>query len=257
MKAIWTAALFVATLAPGVFAEAIELRPGQGVDGSALEPYVAHYKELPTDATQAGSGRERSTRLERIRVGGNDAWRLGITMLGQEGTVYDEVQMMADTFEPVMRYVSALTLLHQVEVYAADGMKGYRVANDGSSAQPLDIQPDGKRFGGPVAPLVLAGRALESGMTFDLPTFSTDMGPDGANLVSRVRVLGRETVEAAGRSWSTWVIETELLDAGGEPLKLPNGVAMPRSKNWIASEPPYGIRSQWSPASVVELVEVR
>jgi hypothetical protein len=254
MKTIVTSIALLAALTvhPGVAGESvpITLRPGDAaVGGAALEPFYARYREA--------AGRERTTRLERLQLRGEKALRLGITMLGTEASVYDEIQMLSGSLEPVMRIVSALTILHQIEVFDGASMKGFRVAKDGSAAEELAIQPDGVRFAGGTVGLVLADMDLSEGMQIDLPVFSTDMGPEMANLTTRVRVGARETLDAAGRQWDVWVVEVEQLTEAGEPLMLPNGQPMPRAKMWLGSEPPYTVRAQWAPGAVMELVEVR
>ena len=247
---------FLVLAGPLQAADTITLAPGAETDGSHLRPFYAHYEEVALTEGAPAAGPRRTTRLERIRLRGEDGLRFGITMLGQEATVYDEIQMMASTLEPVMRFVSALTMLHRLEVYDGGEMSGYQVAADGSAAQPLGMSPDGVRFPGGVAALVLAGRELTEGMTIDLPVFSSDMGPEMANLTTRLRVLGQERIDAAGRSWDTWVVEAEQLDGAGEALKMPDGTPMPRSKQWVSADAPYGIRSQWRPGVATQLVAV-
>lgn len=245
---------------PAVAAESapITLRPGDaGVEGSGLEPFHARYREVALAEGAASSGRERTTRLERLQLRGEEALRFGITMLGSEASVYDEIQMLSGSLEPVTRFVSALTILHQIEVFEGASMKGFRIAKDGSAAEAVAAQPDGVRFAGGTVGLILAGMTLSEGMEIDLPVFSSDMGPEMANLTTRVRVKAKERLEAAGRHWDVWAVEVEQLTAAGEPLLLPNGAPMPRAKMWLGSEPPYAIRAQWAPGTAMELIEVR
>lgn len=253
---LFTGLIMLAVVIPLAADDSIEVRPGPGV-GANLEPFHAHYRERLLNPDDQSRGQERTTRLEEIRLRGQEGLRFGITMLGQEATVYDEIQMLRDSLEPVMRFVSALTILHQIEVFDGDSMRGYRLAKDASAAEPLSISPDGSRFAGGVVGLILAGLELGEGMEIDLPVFSTDLGPEMANAISRVRVLGRERVEAAARSWETWVIEVEHLDHSGKSIELPDGSPLPKSKHWVSAKAPYGIRAQYRADRVLELVEVR
>ena len=180
-----------------------------------------------------------------------------MTLIGRQDTMYDELLLERESLAPVMRIVSSLAILHQVEVFADGAVKGTTLAKDGSAATPLELKVDGSRFHGGSLSLVLAGLPLKPGFEATFPVFSSDMGAQGANMLQRARVTGRERVSAAGREFDTWVVEIETLDAAGKPLVLPNGQSLPKATQWLAGRPPYMIRSQWGPAQRVELVELR
>ena len=233
------------------------LSPGmEALDGKGLEPFVARYQELSLDQPAKPNGRERSTRLDKLVVRGQEAVRFGITMIGREASVYDEIQMLSDGLVPVMRIVSAPTILHKIEVFEGGTMKGIQITKDASAAESMTIQPKGPRFSGGTADLILSTLQLEKGMQIEIPTFSSDMGEAMANLITRATVNSKTTLQAANRSWDVWIVDLEQLDESGKPLELPNGASLPKARIWLSDQAPYTIRTEWRPGMAIELIEV-
>lgn len=229
------------------------LRPGdEAVSGADLVPYYARYSE---HLANGAPPRERLVILQEASYPGGDGLRLLVAMRGAKATVYDEVQLLRAHLEPILRSVSALTLLHQLEVIDGSEVHGYRIAKDGSTGEPFELTMEGRRFYGGTVGLVLAGQTLSLGSVSRLAVFSSDLGPAEANLVTEIRVRGRERLEAAGRAFETWKVESRNLDTAGRPLTLADGSELPSTTLWIAREPPYVIRSQWGTDHVVEVVD--
>jgi len=229
--------------------------PGDdGLDGSFLEAFQARYAQKMVMGEESQDAGFRTIALVDARYPAGEGVRLMTTMVGQ-ATVSDEVQMLRAGFAPVARIVSSVQVMHQVQVYSEGKVQGYQIAKDGSEAQPIEIEIDGNRFDGASVDLVLTALPLSEGYRARLPVLSTDFGPELANLWCEVTVKGKESVEAAGRTYEAWIVEKAFLDGEQKPLEI-QGQPMPTFTSWIASEPPYVVKANFGPMQV-ELVELQ
>lgn len=234
----------------------ITVRPGDArLSQKHLEPFHARYREVVAVEGQSPRRSERFVHLQTARYPQGEGLRHVTSMVGSD-TVYDEVRLLRDTLAPLVRHVSAASMMHRVEVFGEGLVRGVTTQADGSAAQPAEVTMDGKRFDGGSLDLVLARLPLEDGMVLRIPLFSSDMGAAHANLLAEVRVIGQETLDVAGTPRTARLVEVHTLDAEGNPLELPGGMRLPVAKKWLVAEAPYVLRTRWRPGHEMTLVDL-
>lgn len=251
---VYLMTLFLSTVASAE--ESLAVAPGAEIlTPETLEPFHARYRETVTIKGQPSRQSERFVHLQTARYPRGEGLRYVTSMVGQD-TVYDEVRLLRGSLEPLVRHVSAASLMHRVEVFDEGTVRGVTTLVDGSAAEPAEVAMEGQRFDGGSIDLVLASLPLEEGMNLRLSLFSSDMGAERANLLAEVRVTGTEMLKMAGVSYYTKMVEVRTLDAKGKPLELPGGIRLPVVKKWIAPQAPYVVRTLWGPNHEVALVDV-
>ena len=251
-------AVVLLALAPCVVAQDAAavptLAPGdEGVDGSTLEPFFARYSQTLVMGDQSQPAGHRTVVLSDANYPGGPGFKLTTTMIGP-ATVSDENQFLAASFQPVARLVSSLSVMHQVQVFSEGKCQGYQVAKDGTSGEAIDMAVEGARFDGGNLDLVIAKLPLAEGYRVQLPVFSSDFGPQLANLWSDVAVKGKESVTVGGETYEAWVVEKTILDPSKKPLEM-QGQAMPTFVSWLIAEAPYVVKTSMGPMQV-ELTQV-
>lgn len=232
------------------------LSPGsEDLAAATLVPFTARYQETIPAPDGSSRSQKRIVHLQEASFRGGEGLRYLTTMLGEGWTVSDEVQVERQTLRPVVRWVSALTLAHRLEVFTGDTVRSVRMSKDGDEAETSEMALGGPRFEAASLDLVLARVAKHEGLELELPVFSSDMGPM-ARLTIRARVVRKESLHLAGRTFPTYKIEIRMADEAGEPLAGPGGVPFPVATKWVSPEPPYVVRADWGPGHRVELVEV-
>lgn len=224
------------------------LRPGdEELDGSKLQPFEARYDLALFGEVQA----QRKIRLHEAKVSGESGLFLTKTMEHAE-TMLDEVQFVRSSQRPVTHSIVSVEHAHHVEVWDGTTVRGFRIEADGSAAEKIEIPSDGERFAGTQYPLMLASFPLAKGQALEIPLVVSMLGAERANTTAKLVVKGREDLEAKnGRKYSTWVIDSNLVDAEGNPVRPP-------TTYWLADEAPYIIKSDTGGGRMVqELVEAR
>ncbi len=220
------------------------IEPGEQVaDGQSLRPFLARYKEILVVDGQRKSLGIRYNDLQEANYPSGKGFRWTVSMLRGD-TVYDELRFLRRGFEPVMRVVSARSLIHQFEVYGTKKVAGVKVDGAGADPQPLSLTVHGKRFPAGVITFLLSQMPPREGFSAVFPIFSSDMGADGANIFEKVVVLGKERLLAGnGVEYDSWVLQRQFLDHDFQPLQF-GGREMPPYKMWLSEEPPYQIRTE-------------
>ncbi len=116
-------------------------------------------------------------------------------------------------------------------VYFSDGrVRGTYTRRDGDPVV-FDEAISGPLFNGAMIDVVLATLPLEEGYSARIPIFNptTQSMSAALNVSITVLVVERETLNLAGRSWNTWVVDMERTGANAQRL-------------WIVREPPYLLR---------------
>ena len=205
-----------------------------------MTPFVAHYEDL----TQGQRTGLRVVTLEQANYPQGPGWRLVVSLLGGD-TVYDEFRFLAKDFSSQIRFVSCGSLVHSVEVYKEDGIRGIKVDGGGQNPEELQLTMEGRRFPNGVVAFLLSRLSLQRGQTYLVPVFSSDMGPDRANLYQKIEVMGREKLKAKnGKTFDTWLIQKTMLDQQQQPLTI-GGKPFPVVKSWITGAAPYTIRTDY------------
>ena len=242
-------ALLLAILIQGpALADPQVIRPGnEGLDGSKLEPFEARYELIFGGEVQG----HRRIHLQEAKTSGEDGMRFTKTMERGE-TMVDEVQFVRASQRPVTHNVVSVDTAHHISIWDGNKIQGFRIEADGSAAEKVELESDGERFAGTQFPLMLVSMSLTQGDEIEIPMIVSMFGAERANVTASLVVKGREEIEAkTGQKYSTWVIESQLLDGEGNPVRPP-------STFWLADEAPYMIRSDTGGGRMLlELVEVR
>ena len=232
------------------------LEPGaESLAAPALEPFTARFRETMSLPDGTSRSQKRIVHLQEAHFPSGEGLRYLTTLLGEGWTVSDEIQVERQTLRPVLRWVSALTLTHRLEIFTNDRVRSVRMSKDGAEVERSELPLEGPRFEAASLDLVLARVAKQEGLVLEVPVYSSDMGPM-AHLTARARVVGQEPLELAGRTFSTYKVEIRMVDGAGEPLQGPGGAPFPVIAKWISARPPYVVRADFGPGHRVELEEV-
>ncbi|MEM7353303.1 MAG: hypothetical protein AAF657_21080 [Acidobacteriota bacterium] len=228
------------------FAEAAVLRPGsKELNTSRLQPFQAIYDVRVEGAVRGQQGKQLSetTLLDAAGL-------RYVSTVTHGSTAVEEVQLMKESLQPVVRNVTFLPMGVRVEFWQDAELKGFDIDREGSQAESITIPVDGSRFDFASSFLVLASLPLAEGFEAKIPMIISDLGPERANVVRAIKVRGQEKITLRnGAVYSTWVVDSKVADPSGEAV-------FPPQKYWISDRPPYLIRFDLGPRRS-ELAEVK
>lgn len=220
------------------------------VAGAALEAHEASWHQrLPGEDGWTARGTV-TEHLETITEGGVERWRRRqIASLGPvrfvNDTIVDKATLAAVRFERRLESDSAIDAELEERLAAAGQIYPYTVEFDGREfrkrigaegdvkTETGTLMQDG--FDGSVLGLVVAALPLTDEYRATMPV--TFLNPGDASLTFYnvvATVVGRETVEAGGRSFATWKVDIEWLDPGTGGVMSAGGEDQAGGAYWIA-----------------------